>query len=178
MGNVLYDMHIADGYSNGIPGIDSSRKVAAAYYKGIYKKYGIDSALYNKSLKFYGDNPEVFSKVYEKLVKELSREKSRLIKADSLFNLQLAKQSRIKFKKDSIKIADSIAKTPAFKKEQLKKKADSVKKADSLKKLAVKRADSIKKAADLKKTALQRNPVLKNKIDSIKRRSILHRSRN
>ncbi|MCD0488919.1 DUF4296 domain-containing protein [Pedobacter sp. MC2016-14] len=177
MAEILYDIHVADGYTNVVPSVDSAKKVSAAYYKGIFKKHGVDSALYNQSLKFYGDNPEVFSKVYVKLVAELTQEKGKLIKADSLDNVKLAKKARIKFKADSTKIADSIAKTPAFIKEKLKKTADSIK-ADVAKKAALKKADSIKKVAESKKNVILKKTQAQKKTDSIRRKSGLRRIRN
>ncbi len=172
MGKVLYDIHLADAYAGNIPNVDSAKKVAAAYYKGIYNKFEIDSALYNKSMDYYAGNPEAFSKIYEYVTKELTAEKSKLVKADSIINAKLVKKARLRFKADSTKRADSIAKTPAFKKEMLKKKADSVKRADSIAKtpafkaILKSKADARRKADSIVK---MNKAMMLRMFDSIKR---------
>jgi len=162
MTEILYDIHVADAYISMIYVPDSARRVAAAYYKGIYKKYDIDSALYAKSLNYYSERPDVFSKMYEGVKDRLNKQKLALVKADSLENVKVAKALRLKMKRDSTRRADSIAKTPAFKKEALakalKKKTDSTRRADSISKVtlikktnAKKRLDSIRLKMSLKR---------------------------
>ena len=114
-------MHLVDGYINTIPVQDSAKRVAAAYYKGIYNKFGIDSVSYSKSMDFYYSNPELMNAMYVKLETELKKNK---VKVEKLHNLALEKLQ--KKRKDSIK-ADSI-------KQVAKKKKDSLKK-DSLKQM-------------------------------------------
>ena len=152
MGLILYDMHVADAYVSMIYVPDSARRVAAAYYKGIYKKYDIDSAIYAKSLSYYSEHPDLFSKVYEEVKNRLNKQKLTLVKADSLENVKVTKALKLKLKRDSTKRADSIAKTPAFKKEALKKalkkKADSIKRVDSISKVTLLKKASAKKHLD------------------------------
>ena len=133
MGKILYDIHLVDSYLNTIPNVDSSKVIAASYYKGIYKKFNVDSALYNKSMNFYADNPEIFSEIYKGLTAQLSKQKSDIVKADSLEGVKIKKLAVAKAKKDSLKLLDSIKKFPSSKRQILLKRADSIKKADSLK---------------------------------------------
>ncbi len=86
MEKVLYDFHIVDGYLSTIYNQDSSKKVAAAYYEGIYKKFGIDSALYAKSIKYYYTNPAELEKMYKHITKKLDFQKGVMNKVDSSQN--------------------------------------------------------------------------------------------
>lgn len=99
MENILYDIHIADGYVSTIYVQDSSKKVAAAYYDGIYKKFNVDSASYTKSIKYYyTSNPEELEKMYKNITKKLADQKAKMMKADSI---NLSKKTLLL--KDSLK---------------------------------------------------------------------------
>jgi len=115
---VLYDMHIADGYISTIPVPDSARRVGTSYYKAIYKKYNIDSALYTKSMNYYYDHVESLSAIYKDVTAKLQKSKDSIDKI----------QAKILKKEEAIK----------------KLKKDSADKANP--KLAAIRADSLKKA--------------------------------
>lgn len=80
MEDILFDVHIVDGYVTTFPNPDSSKKIASAYYKGIYKKFGVDSALYNKSLNYYYAHPDVMNTMYENITKKLSKTKDKVNK--------------------------------------------------------------------------------------------------
>lgn len=170
MALVLHDIHIVDGYAITIPDLESSKVTAASYYKGIYKKYDIDSALYSKSMTYYTLHPKVLDGIYDKVLKELTKQKNVLVKADSLKNDKIAKVLKAKMKADSVKRVDSLKKVTAPQKAKFK--------ADSLKKvLAVKKADSIKKADSTKKSkALLRKIKRKKRADSIKAAEVLKKT--
>ena len=119
MQKILYDLHLVDGYINSIPLQDSAKRVAAAYYKGVYKKFGIDSVTYSKSMDFYYANPEIMNAMYVKLEAELKKNK---VKVEKLHNLAIEKLK--KKRQDSIK-ADSIKKVAKKVKDSLQK--DSIK---------------------------------------------------
>lgn len=137
MTDVLYNVHLVDGYITTIPGQDSAKKVSAAYYKGIYKKFAVDSALYNKSMNYYYDHPDVLSKMYDRITEKLKKTKisvdkieaKRVLKEtkkleaaakktrDSLKNLEIKRlpkgQAEKKMKKDSIdKVKAKIKSNP------------------------------------------------------------------
>jgi hypothetical protein len=78
MEKVLHDIHIVDGYSSSFANIDSSKAVISSLYKGIYKKFGIDSALYNQSLDYYYKHPDVMKKMYDNISLNLNKEKEAL----------------------------------------------------------------------------------------------------
>ena len=79
MENVLYDIHVIDGYgaSLSFPTMDSAKKVIAPFYSGIYKKHGIDSALYNRSLDYYYKNPKLMKLMYDHVTEKLSKAKDK-----------------------------------------------------------------------------------------------------
>jgi len=97
MGKILYDIHIADGYVNTIPLPDSAKKVASSFYKGIYKKYGTDSAAYTKSMNFYYTHPDLMSSIYEKIKVDLTTAKKKVDKvvADSVAAAQKKLQKKL-----------------------------------------------------------------------------------
>lgn len=90
MQNILYDIHVIDGYISTIMLPDSSKKVAAAYYKGIYKKFGIDSAKYAQSMNYYYKHPKDLDNMYKSIAKVLTKQQKAMEKADSV------KKSKIK----------------------------------------------------------------------------------
>lgn len=82
MEKVLFDIHVVDGYIGTMASeADSTKKIAAAYYKGIYKKFAIDSALYNQSMNYYYQHPDILKKIYENVSTQLNKEKEKQTKA-------------------------------------------------------------------------------------------------
>lgn len=136
MEKILFDIHLVDGYIANIPTADSAKKVSAPLYKGIFKKYGIDSAMHAKSMSYYYRHPDILSKMYdrigEKMGKAREAENKRLEKEQKLKIAQAAKLKKVADKKR----ADSL------KKVNEKKKVDTLKKAyRPLKKLEVPKAE-------------------------------------
>lgn len=77
MQQVLIDIHLVDGYISTLPGIDTAKKVGSSYYKGVYDKFEIDSALYNNSLNYYYKHPDVMKKMYDSISVKLAVLKDR-----------------------------------------------------------------------------------------------------
>ncbi len=139
MENVLYDIHVVDGYATVYSGItnDSLKKLIAPYYKGIYKKHGIDSALYSKSLDYYYNHPEVLKNIYDNVGKRLTLAKEKIVKDEEKAAQKLAKEQEKAAKIAAQKLAkekeaaaqkakdekDAAAKKVALAKEAAKKKA-------------------------------------------------------
>ncbi|NQX39116.1 protein of unknown function [Pedobacter steynii] len=126
MSGLLADIHIVDGYVSSIPSSDSAKKVAAAYYKGIYKKYGVDSAKYAKSMAYYNSEPKVLDEIYTKVVADLSRQKAIVVKSDSLSNAKIQKALSLKNSADSLLRADPEYKIRFLLKDTTKKKIDFI----------------------------------------------------
>ncbi len=72
MQQVLIDIHLVDGYIATLPSLDTAKKVGSSFYKGIYKKFDIDSALYNTSINYYYKHPDLMKKMYDSISVKLS----------------------------------------------------------------------------------------------------------
>ncbi|MFA4869923.1 MAG: DUF4296 domain-containing protein [Pedobacter sp.] len=141
MAKVLQDIHIADSYLGMTSRSDSVKIKAAEYYKGIYKKYDIDSALYHKSMDYYYKQPKVLNDIYVKVTAELTKEKDGIIKADSIIQAKEIAKVRMKFVRDSTRTADStfwanflLRDTALLKKPKLKGPKDTAKQDTVVKK--------------------------------------------
>ena len=134
MALVLNDIHIVDGYITTVRP-DSSKIVASSLYRGIYKKFHIDSAKFYKSMDYYYKNPAIMDVIYKQVNAGLLKQKLKLIKIDSLQTAKIEAKAKLKAKTDSTKAADSV------KKVVLKKRTDSLIKVKSKK-----RIDSLKKS--------------------------------
>ncbi|WP_131536681.1 DUF4296 domain-containing protein [Pedobacter nototheniae] len=83
MEEILYDIHVADGYVSTIYVTDSAKKVAASFYNGIYKKFNTDSAQYSKSMAYYNAHTDELGKIYANISKKLELQKSKMQKIES-----------------------------------------------------------------------------------------------
>lgn len=71
MRDVLYDLHRADGAIQ-VSGYNYSHdEELAACYKSVLDKHGITQAQFDSSLVWYTDNPQIFNKIYPKVVARL-----------------------------------------------------------------------------------------------------------
>ncbi len=177
MAKVLHDIHIADSYLGMNTRPDSVKIKAAEYYKGIYKKYDIDSVMYNKSMDYYYKQPKVLNDIYIKVTSVLTKEKDGIIKADSIINAKEIAKIRMKFVRDSTRTADSTFWADFLLKDTTSLKMDTVlsknagllsKKTMALKKsiLAGKR-DTTKLKLELAKL---KEDSVKLKLDSVKKK--------
>ena len=127
MTDILYNISLADGYITTIPNQDSAKRLSAAYYKGIYKKFAVDSASYTKSMNYYYDHPEVLAAMYTEITGKLDKDKVVVAKQDEKRLLAEKKKTEEAAKKlhaDSLK--KGLIKIPAKVKEEAKQKKDSV----------------------------------------------------
>ena len=71
MRNVLYDLHRADGAIQ-VAGYNYSHdQEVAGYYKNVLDKHGITQAQFDSSLVWYTNNPQIFNKIYPKVMERL-----------------------------------------------------------------------------------------------------------
>lgn len=71
MRDVLYDLHRADAAIQ-VAGYNYSHdQEVAAYYKNVLDKHGITQAEFDSSLVWYTDNPQIFNKIYPKVIERL-----------------------------------------------------------------------------------------------------------
>ena len=69
--DVLYDLHRADGIIQ-VAGYHYSHDTeVAAYYKQVLDKHGITQAQFDSTLVWYTDNPQIFNKIYPKVIARL-----------------------------------------------------------------------------------------------------------
>ncbi len=140
---ILYDVHVVDGYVSNVYPPDSAKKVSAAYYIGIYNKFGIDSTSFTESLTYYSKHPLILEEMYKRIASKLNVQKKYMARQDSL-------EVRKAF------IADSL---------KLKKKA----KEDSIIFAKKAKADLIKKKRKPKLSALPKKKKNKKKITSVQK---------
>jgi hypothetical protein len=83
MEKVLFDIHVIDGYATELSYStpDSLKKIISPLYKGVYKKHGIDSALYNHSLDYYYKHPDQMKEMYDHIIAALLKAKDKAQKA-------------------------------------------------------------------------------------------------
>ena len=71
MRDVLYDLHRADGAIQ-VAGYNYSHdQELAGYYKNVLDKHGITQAEFDSSLVWFTDNPQIFNKIYPKVIERL-----------------------------------------------------------------------------------------------------------
>ncbi|MFB2120132.1 DUF4296 domain-containing protein [Parapedobacter sp. 2B3] len=70
MGNVLLDMHLADGQLASMLA-DSARRYRDAYYDAIFNRYAIDSVTFERSVEFYSSRPKLMKALYTGIEKQL-----------------------------------------------------------------------------------------------------------
>jgi hypothetical protein len=80
MEKILFDIHLVDGYITTITNQDTAKIIASSYYNGIYKKYGIDSAFYNKSMNHYYSHPVILNEIYTNVEKAFTLETEKFNK--------------------------------------------------------------------------------------------------
>ncbi len=83
MENILFDIHIVDGYLYTLPVNDSLKIIASAYYNGVYKKYGIDSATFTGSKNYYYQHTDLFKDMYANIVEKLEKEREKQTKLNN-----------------------------------------------------------------------------------------------
>jgi hypothetical protein len=71
--NLMVDMHITDSYLNQVYNRDTMLMQAKTRYQYIFKKFGIDSTKFSRSLNYYSKRPQEFTEMYETVVKELEK---------------------------------------------------------------------------------------------------------
>lgn len=139
MEKILYDIHLVDGYISSIPTPDSAKKVSAPYYKGIFKKYGIDSAKHANSMAYYYKRPDLLTKMYEHISAKMAKARDKEISDQ-------AKRDRlIAQKEEKLRKALEAKKADSVKKANQKKQADSTKATQGPKKAKLRPSKSIKK---------------------------------
>ncbi|WEK17985.1 MAG: DUF4296 domain-containing protein [Candidatus Pedobacter colombiensis] len=150
MAKVLHDIHIADSYLGQLARPDSVKIIAAGYYKSIYKKYDIDSALYARSMNYYYKEPQVLNDIYVKVTGQLKKERDAIVKADSIFNANEMLKIKMKTIRDSTRTADSTFWADFLLKDRTKLKGAKLTDTAKLKDTVKKNIDVIRLKMDYK----------------------------
>lgn len=106
MEKVLFDIHAIDGYVSTLAKPDTVKIVASSYYKGVYKKFNIDSATFERSKNYYFQRPDLLNKMYENLMKQFEAERKR---NDKRVDAEVLAQQR----KEQAKHIKALVYTPA-----------------------------------------------------------------
>ncbi|MFD0749042.1 DUF4296 domain-containing protein [Mucilaginibacter calamicampi] len=126
MVRILSEVHIIDGTISQHGAKDSLYKYGTNRYGLLFKKYGVDPALFNRSVKYYAERPEEMTELYDSVAVLLQ------ITSDSLDKIQAKKmqnelkQLQEKNNAENKRRADSISRDSAKKAAQpIKLKIDS-----------------------------------------------------
>lgn len=113
MEKVLLDIHFVDGYIGTLPASDSTKAIAASYYTGIYKKFGIDSAAYAKSMGYYYKHPEILNTFYVNVQKKIEAARDKNDKRVAAVNRR--EQDELLVKNNRYLRVDTAARNLTFK---------------------------------------------------------------
>lgn len=80
MVQVMVDVHLAEARLQMNMAIDNSFVTKQSYYKFIFQKYKISYADLSTSYNYYSAHPEVFSKIYDEVITELSKKQAEASK--------------------------------------------------------------------------------------------------
>lgn len=77
---IMMDVHLAEAAVKTAAADTNYKLNIKTYYDLIYKKYNITDSNFNKSLKFYTDNPVLLEQIYQKIAEEMSRKEAEVFK--------------------------------------------------------------------------------------------------
>lgn len=80
MEQVLYDLHRADGILQVSGDYYHKDNAVNPYYLSVMEKNGITQAQFDSSLVWYTDNPQIFNKIYPRVIRRLEKERQELIR--------------------------------------------------------------------------------------------------
>ncbi len=73
MVRMLVDIHIVEAGLAGRQGQGiGQKKLVSQYYEGVFERYQVSRKRYDDNLKYYRQNPEEFSQMYEEVVRKLT----------------------------------------------------------------------------------------------------------
>lgn len=77
---IMSDIHIAEAAVKTAAADTNYKLNIKTFYDHIYKKYNTTDSNFNKSLKFYTDNPALLEEIYQKIAEEMSRKEAEVSK--------------------------------------------------------------------------------------------------
>ena len=97
MRDVLYDLHRVDGAVQVAGYNYGHNNELAAYYQSVLNQHGITQAQFDSSLVWFTDNPQIFNKIYPKVIARLQAD---LDYEDVLRDERIALRSQLKNQKN------------------------------------------------------------------------------
>lgn len=80
MVQLLVDYHLAEAQTQFHSTTDDAKTLKQSYYKFIFAKHKTDYNKLKKSFDFYSSHPEIFSKIYDDVITELSKKQAEASK--------------------------------------------------------------------------------------------------
>ncbi len=101
--DVLVDIHFADAIMSDKGLYDGNLKDSTkSYYNYVLKKHSISRATFDKSMKYYSQNGEVYLKIYDKVIARISEQVPVKLCKESIYNIinkALEASEKVKVKK-------------------------------------------------------------------------------
>ena len=75
---IMVDVHLAEAkiQSNNLSMTDSTKKIAAGYYKNVFEKNKITEQQFRESFLYYSRHLDLLNKIYEEVISELSKKQA------------------------------------------------------------------------------------------------------
>jgi len=80
MVQLLVDYHLAESQAQLNALADDTRPLRQAFYKYLFTKHQTNYQQLKKSFDFYSSRPEIFSKIYDEVIIELSKKQAETVK--------------------------------------------------------------------------------------------------
>lgn len=77
---IMMDIHLAEAGLKSVPADTIEPLNIKNYYDAIYKKHNTNDSVFNRSLKFYTEHPELLEQIYQKITEEMSRKEAEVLK--------------------------------------------------------------------------------------------------
>ena len=82
MVQLLVDYHLSEAQIQFNTMTDDGKSLKQSYYKFIFSKHKTNYAQLKKSFDFYSSHPEIFLKIYDEVIIELSKKQAESSKND------------------------------------------------------------------------------------------------
>lgn len=101
---VLTDVHLANALASNYADLDTIKQRTSTYLHAVYRRYQIDSAKFNRSLKYYSESPALLNEMYEQVEKDLKKKEDSIIKLEEIEQKRIAaaEKKRAKLRRDSL----------------------------------------------------------------------------
>jgi hypothetical protein len=100
MVGLLTDLHIVDGYVSSILYVDTLKvkMTGRDYYASVYKHHNTTKPIFEKSLKYYSNQPVLLDSLYSQVERNLTAKQKRALKQEEDKQKKIQKQLEKKSK--------------------------------------------------------------------------------